>query len=199
MKVALYARVSTDDKGQDPESQLFKLRRMAEARGYEIVGQYVDHKSGKDANRPEFQRLLKDARAHQFDIIMITKLDRMMRSVKNLLSVLEDLERWKIALECVDQPIETGSAMGKMMLTILGAVAEFERELIRERVKDGIARSRKEGTAHGRPRLSDAELTPKAAYMRKKRAEQKEGGVSLYVNTPKTDEEQNRCFVRTKQ
>jgi DNA invertase Pin-like site-specific DNA recombinase len=196
MKVALYARVSTDDQGQNPESQLFKLRKMSEARGYEVVGMYIDHKSGKDDNRPDFQRMLNDARAHKFDVILVTKLDRVMRSVKNLLKVLEDLERWKVSLECVDQPIETGSAMGKMMITILGAVAEFERELIRERVTDGIARAKSEGKQLGRPRVSDEKVSPDALRMRKKRAEQKGGVSALNINALKNEGERIRCFVQ---
>jgi len=152
MKVALYARVSTSDESQDPETQLRRLRERAAFAGWEVIGEYVDHKSGKDARRPELQRLLKDCRERKIDLILIIRLDRMMRSVKNLLSVLEDLERWNVALECVDQPIETHSAMGRMMITILGAVAEFERELISERVKDGMARAKAEGKHVGRPR-----------------------------------------------
>jgi len=152
MKVALYARVSTSDESQDPETQLRRLRERAKLAGWEVVGEYIDHKSGKDAHRPELQRLLKDCRERKINLILIIRLDRMMRSVKNLLSVLEDLERWNVALECVDQPIETRSAMGRMMITILGAVAEFERELISERVKDGMARAKAEGKHVGRPR-----------------------------------------------
>lgn len=152
MKVALYARVSTDDQGQNPETQLMRLRDTARARGYEVIGEYVDFKSGKDANRPEFQKLLADCKAHRVDLIMITKLDRMMRSTANLLAVLQDLERWGVGLECLDQPIDTKSAMGKFMITLLGAVAEFERELTRSRVKEGMARAKAEGKHCGRPR-----------------------------------------------
>jgi site-specific DNA recombinase len=152
MKAALYARVSTDDLGQNPESQLLRLRETAKARGWEIVGEYVDFRSGKDANRPEFQRLLADCKAHRLDIILVTKLDRMMRSTANLLAVLQDLERWGVGLECLDQPIDTKSAMGKFMITLLGAVAEFERELTRSRVKEGMARAKAEGKHCGRPR-----------------------------------------------
>lgn len=152
MKVALYARVSTDDQGQNPETQLYRLRDTARARGYEVVDEYIDHRSGKDANRPDFQRLLADCKGHKIDLIMITKLDRMMRSTANLLTVLQDLERWNVGLECLDQPIDTKSAMGKFMITLLGAVAEFERELTRSRVKEGMARAKAEGKHIGRPR-----------------------------------------------
>jgi len=152
IRAALYARVSTNDEIQHPENQLIRLRERAKYSGYEVVGEYVDEKSGKDANRPELQRLLTDCRNRKIDIILITKLDRMMRSTQNLLNILEDLDRWGVALECIDQPIETRSAMGRMMITILGAVAEFERELISERVKDGMARAKAQGKHVGRPR-----------------------------------------------
>lgn len=151
MKVALYARVSTDDKQQNPETQTRILKMFAEARGYEIVREYIDFRSGKDANRPEFQNLMIDAKHHMFDIILVTKLDRIMRSTKNLLNVLDDLERWKVGFECVQQPIETTSAMGRLMITVIGAMAEFERELISERVKDGMARAKAEGKKCGHP------------------------------------------------
>lgn len=154
MKVALYARVSTDDQGQNPETQLFRLRDIAKARGYEIYDEYVDFRSGKDANRPEFQRLLADCKGHKVDLIMVTKLDRMMRSTANLLNVLKALKKWHVDLECLDQPIDTRSAAGQFFVTMLGAIAEFERELTRDRVKDGMARARAEGKLCHRPKGS---------------------------------------------
>lgn len=154
MKVALYARVSTDDQGQNPETQLFRLRNTARARGYEIYDEYIDFKSGKDANRPEFQRLLVDCKGHKVDLIMITKLDRMMRSTSNLLNVIKHLNKWKVGLECLDQAIDTRSAAGAFFVTMLGAIAEFERELTRDRVIDGMNRARAEGKLCHRPKGS---------------------------------------------
>jgi len=176
MRVALYARVSTSDNSQNPESQLFKLRERVKNRDWIIIGEYVDTKSGKDANRPELQRLLEDCRAGKIDIIFITKLDRMMRSVKNLLNVLEDLNRWNVNLECIDQPIETHSAMGKMMVTILGAVAEFESELISERVRDGMTRAKLEGKHVGRPkkRMGQKSTPPFSEASQKSEVEENE-------------------------
>ena len=152
MKVALYARVSTADKEQMPENQLRVLRQFAEAHGYDVADEFVDYRSGKDANRPEFQRMMTGARKRDFDLIMVTKLDRIMRSTKNLLNVLEDLDRWGVSFQCVQQNIETNSAVGRLMITVIGAMAEFERELISERVKDGMARAKAEGKHVGHPK-----------------------------------------------
>ena len=145
MKVALYARVSTDDKGQDPEVQLGKLRKWAEARKYDIFEEYVDQASGGNPRRPALDLLLADARRHEFDAILITKLDRMMRSTRNLLNVLELLDGYSVALICSDQDIDTKSPVGKLLFTVLGAIAEFERDLISSRVKDGMAKAKAEG------------------------------------------------------
>lgn len=152
MRVALYARVSTDDKGQNPETQLSKLRSVAQARNYEIIEEYVDFRSGKDDNRPELKRLLENAKAGKFQLVMVTKLDRMMRSTQNMLSILQRLESWGIAFECSDQEIDTKTPAGRLLFTVLSAIAEFERELISSRVKDGMARAKAEGKHVGRPR-----------------------------------------------
>lgn len=154
MKVALYARVSTMDKGQDPETQLLKLRTIAEARGYEIVASYHDMASGAKMDRPALQSMLNAAMHHGFDLIMITKLDRMMRSTTNMLTILGKLESWKVGLQCTDQDIDTKTPEGRMITIMLSAVAEFERELIVSRVKDGVARAKAEGKHCGRPKGS---------------------------------------------
>jgi DNA invertase Pin-like site-specific DNA recombinase len=150
MKVALYARVSTDDKDQDPETQLLKLRMFCEARGFEVSRTYREIASAANPDRPRLKELMEDARRREFDAVVIVRLDRIMRSTKNLLNMLAEWEQWGVQLICVDQPIETGSAMGRLITTLLGAIAEFERELIRERVKDGMARAKAEGKHVGR-------------------------------------------------
>lgn len=120
-------------------------------RGYEIAGQYVDIASGADQRRPALDDLLKDAKAGRFDKILCTKIDRLARSITNLLYIMESLDRWGVGVEFLDQPIDTGTASGRMMLTVLGALAEFERELIRDRTRDGLARAAAQGHPPGRP------------------------------------------------
>jgi site-specific DNA recombinase len=154
LKVALYARVSTTDQGQNPETQLYRLRAIAEARGYEVHKEYVDFASGKNPNRPAFQNMMNDARTGCFNLILVTRLDRMMRSTKNLFNVLEQLEEWKIGFQCTEQDISTTGAMGRLMLTFLSGLAEFERELTLERSREGTARALAEGKVCHRPKGS---------------------------------------------
>lgn len=155
MIVALYARVSTD--GQDPDNQMFRLREVAAARGYVVYGEYIDVASGACSKRPQLDRMLADAKAGKFRKIMAVKLDRLARSVINLTTIMQQLEEWGIQVEFLDQPIDTSTPSGRMTTIILAAVAEFERELIRDRTKDGQARARSQGRSIGRPgkELSD--------------------------------------------
>ena len=147
MIVALYARVSTD--GQDTDNQMLRLRDVAEARGYVVYAEYVDVASGACSKRPQLDRML--AKAGKFHKIMAVKLDRLARSVINLTSIMQDLEEWNVGVEFLDQPIDTTTASGRFTTTILAAVAEFERELICDRTKDGQARARLQGKNIGRP------------------------------------------------
>lgn len=156
MRAALYARVSTIDKDQDPEVQLRRLRDYASSRGLEVLPQhvYVDHRSGRTTDRPGLQRMLKDARRREFDLILIVRLDRIMRSTRNLLNMLEELGNAGVGLYCLDQSIDTSSAAGKLLTTVLGAIAQFEAEVGSDRVRDGLARAKASGKTLGRPRGS---------------------------------------------
>ena len=160
MIVALYARVST--AGQDPDNQVVRLRAAAEARGYGIQGVYIDVASGADARRPELDRMLASAKLGEVRRVMATKIDRLARSVVNLSATMELLDSWGVTIEFLDQPIDTSTPSGKMTFTVLAAVAEFERELISDRTKDGLARAKAQGRIGGRPAR---ELT---AYQRQK-------------------------------
>lgn len=150
MKVALYARVSTDR--QETDNQMIRLDEWAENMKWDVFDRYVDVASGKNMKRPELTRMLQDAKKHRFDCIVAVKLDRIGRSVIDICNIAQDLNEWNVGLKMLDQEIDTKSSSGRFTLTILSAVAEFERETIRERVNDGLARAVKEGKTLGRPK-----------------------------------------------
>lgn len=149
-RVALYARVSTYD--QVTENQMMRLITVARERGYEIVGKYEDYASGADAKRPELDKMVAAAKQHKVDKVMATKLDRIGRSVVNVANLMADFDRYKVVVEFIDQPIDTSTSAGNFMLDILSAAAEYERELIRDRTLDGLARANKAGKYGGRPK-----------------------------------------------
>jgi DNA invertase Pin-like site-specific DNA recombinase len=152
VKVGLYARVSRSDESQNPENQLMRLREYASNRGWAVYEEYVDHISGADANRPELDRLMADARGRRFGIVISTKVDRLGRSVSNLYKLISELERRGVKFECTDQDISLDSATGELLLAILAGVSQFERRLIGDRTKAGIARAKAQGRRLGRPR-----------------------------------------------
>lgn len=152
MKVAIYARVSTAFKHerQNPDTQLFPLREFCKHRGWEIISEYVDDISAVK-KRPEYERMLVEARAGRHDVIVAVKLDRMFRSMEEFVRVVGNLNKWNVRLVCADQNIDTdkSSPCGILLMNIIAAVAEFERALISERVKAGIARARAQGKPWG--------------------------------------------------
>jgi len=154
MKVALYARVSKADESQDPENQLMRLREYAKQHEWEILREYSDRASGADANRPELDRMIADARAHRFSLVLVVKVDRLARSVSNLYSLLSELDEFGVKFHCTDQNISTESATGKLLLSVLAGIAEFERELISDRTKAGLARAKAKGSQLGRPAMA---------------------------------------------
>jgi DNA invertase Pin-like site-specific DNA recombinase len=151
VRVALYARVSTDDKGQDPETQLGPMREHAAGREWEVV-EYVDQATAADLRgRRRWRELLDDARRRDVDLVMVWKLDRFARSALDALRWLEQLDGYGVGLKILTQDIDTTTPAGRLVFTVLAAVAEMERELIRERVKAGMERVRSEGRKLGRP------------------------------------------------
>lgn len=154
-EVALYARVSKADDSQDPEVQLRQLRRYAQEQGLEAHDEYVDRASGADPFRPELERMVNDARARRFGLILAVKLDRVARSLPNFYDLLRELELYKVQIHCVDQPeVSTRTSTGRFMTAIIGAAAEYERELIRERTLAGLAKARASGKVLGRPKAA---------------------------------------------
>src|SRR5664279_1485008 len=151
-RAVLYVRVSTPDQSIEP--QLLDLRQMAAARGYEIVREYSDKLSGTKSKRPGLDALLSDAQRHRFDVVMVWAFDRMARSVRHFLEVLDELNRLNIEFISFRENIDTGGPLGRALVVIIGAIAELERNLIVERVRAGMRRARLEGRPIGRPALA---------------------------------------------
>jgi DNA invertase Pin-like site-specific DNA recombinase len=154
-RAAIYGRVSTD--GQTTDNQIVVLREVAVRRGWEIAEVYLDNgisgAKGRD-KRPGFDRLLKDASRRKFDVVMAWAIDRMGRSLRDLIEVIEHLEATGVDLYLDQQNIDTTTPAGKLLFSVTGAFAEFERSMIRLRVNAGLARARAQGKRLGRPRLA---------------------------------------------
>jgi len=150
-RAALYLRVSTVD--QHPETQLHDLRQLAAQRGFEIVDEFTDRISGTKARRPGLDQLMTGARRGRFDVVLVWASDRIARSVKHFLEVLDELNRLKIEFVSFREQIDTGGPLGRALVVIIGAIAELERNLIIERVRAGMRRARLEGRHIGRTPL----------------------------------------------
>ena len=160
---AIYARVSTLD--QHPENQLHELREFAKRNGISIYKEYIDHASGADETRPGLNDLLIDARRNRFDIVLIWKLDRLGRSLQHLIQLSQEFKQLNIELKSSTQDIDTTTPMGKYFYQNMGALAELERELIRERIFLGLDRAKREGKHCGRPQGSkDKHPRKKSGY-----------------------------------
>src|SRR5215813_2539495 len=155
MRAALYARVSTRDKGQDTENQLAQLRHFAASQGWQIVREYIDRKTAKHSGRQQFQKMFADASQRKFDVVLFWSLDRFSR--EGVLETLQHLERltqygvnWRSFTE---QYLDSMGVFKDAVLAILAVIAKQERIRISERVHAGLAKARKEGRVGGRPRL----------------------------------------------
>jgi DNA invertase Pin-like site-specific DNA recombinase len=151
-RAVLYCRVSTID--QHPETQLIDLRQFAANKGFQIVGEYTDHGyCGARARRPGLDRMMDDARRHRFDVVVVWSCDRLARSTKHLLQVLDELNGFGIQFLSQREAIDTDGPLGRAIIVIISAIAELERSLIIERVRAGMRRARLEGRQIGRARL----------------------------------------------
>jgi DNA invertase Pin-like site-specific DNA recombinase len=151
-RVALYARVSTLNNGQDPAMQTRELEEYCQRRGWEIAGCYVDTGvSGAKDSRPELNRLMADAHQRRFDAVLVWKLDRYGRSLRHLVNALAELEALGVAFISLRDNLDLSTPSGRLMFQIIGAMAEFERSLIVERVKAGMRNARAKGKRIGRP------------------------------------------------
>jgi DNA invertase Pin-like site-specific DNA recombinase len=155
IKVAIYARVSTAD--QDPDAQLFALREYAVRRSFIIYREYVDYVTGivekRNAKSKDkaFQKLMADVRKRQVDCVLVWKYDRFARSLNTLIAALEEFASLGVDFISYTQHIDTTTPMGRLFFHVIGSFAEFERELIVERVRAGIAKARAKGVSLGRP------------------------------------------------
>ncbi|MGD1212147.1 MAG: recombinase family protein [Candidatus Acidiferrales bacterium] len=153
LRVAVYARVSTIGNGQSPEMQLRELREYCQRRGWTVASEYVDIGiSGSKEKRPELDRLMADAHRRRFDALIVWKFDRFARSVSHLLRALETFNALGVAFVSLSESLDTSTPAGRMVFTVLGAVAELERSLIAERVRAGLRNARANGKRLGRPR-----------------------------------------------
>ncbi len=151
-RCAIYTRVSTVD--QHPETQILDLRQMAEQREYEIVREYTDKITGTRAKRPGLDELLRDARRGRFEIVLVWASDRLARSTRHFLEVLDELNHLNIEFVSFREQLDTGGPLGRAVVIIIGAIAELERSLIVERVRAGMRRARLEGRHIGRKPLT---------------------------------------------
>jgi len=154
VRAALYARVSTH-VGQNPEMQLAELRAYCQRRGWEIAGEYVDVGiSGAKERRPELDRLLAECRRRRADAVVVYRYDRFARSLRQLVNALCDFDALGIQFVSLHEGVDTSTPNGRLVFGIFASIAEFERELIRERVRSGMAAARARGARIGRPRKS---------------------------------------------
>jgi DNA invertase Pin-like site-specific DNA recombinase len=151
-RVALYARVSMP-LGQNPEVQLTELREHAARRGWRVVNEFVDRASGAKEQRPALNRMMVDARRRRFDLIVVWKIDRFGRSLKHLVNALAELDALGVAFVSLRDNLDLGTPSGRLMFQIIGAMAEFERALIQERVRAGLRHARASGKRLGRPKV----------------------------------------------
>ena len=157
--VALYARVSTLDKGQDPQLQLRELRAYAQDHGLTVFHEYIDHGvSGAKDSRPALNRMMADAQARKFDAVMVWKLDRFSRSLRMLINSLEVLAGAQVSFISLSDNLDLSTPSGRLMFQMIGAFAEFEREITRERVRAGLRNAQAKGKRLGHPRRDDIDV-----------------------------------------
>ncbi len=153
-RVGIYSRVSTSDKDQNPETQLLPLRELAAKEGFEVLGEFVDYASANDLKgRKNWDRLLVLAERKKIDLILVWKMDRAWRSLHGAVTTLRNLNEWGVGFRSLTEGmVDTSTAQGRLLFSLLASFAEFEREQIIERVKAGMARAKREGKHVGRPR-----------------------------------------------
>jgi DNA invertase Pin-like site-specific DNA recombinase len=181
-RVAIYARVSTSNGSQDPEMQLRELREYAQRRELQIVEEYIDNGvSGSKDSRPALNQLMADASQRRFDAVLVWKLDRFGRSLRHLVNALAELEALGLTFISLRDNLDLSTPSGRLMFQIIGAMAEFERALIQERVRAGLRNAKAKGVRLGRPRVfvSESRVATLRGAGASWRAIAKELGVAL--------------------
>jgi putative DNA-invertase from lambdoid prophage Rac len=159
LRVALYARVSTANGHQDPAMQLRELRLHAQSQGWQIVGEYVDRGvSGTKESRPELNRLMEAARLGEFSIIATWKLDRLGRSLRHLVNLLDTLRTLGITFFSLRDNLDLSTSTGELQYHLLAAFSQFERDLIKERVRAGLAHAKARGIRLGKPKRGGVDV-----------------------------------------
>jgi DNA invertase Pin-like site-specific DNA recombinase len=154
-RVAIYARVSTSGQGQDVTMQTRELQKYAEARGWTVTSEYIDEGfSGAKDSRPELNRLMADAKRRKCDAILVWKLDRFGRSLRHLVNAIAELESVGVAFVSFTDNLDLSTPSGRLMFQVIAAMGEFERELIRERVRAGLRNAKAKGRTLGRPGIN---------------------------------------------
>src|SRR3712207_6020610 len=156
LRAGLYARVSTEDRGQDPETQLRPLREYAKRRGFKVVGEYVDKTSGTIESRPNYQRLFEAARKRELDVVLVWRYDRFARSTRALVNALGEFRARGVAFISYQENVDTTTPQGELVFGMMANLAQFESALIGERVKAGMARARAQGKQTSRPPIPEA-------------------------------------------
>jgi DNA invertase Pin-like site-specific DNA recombinase len=170
LRAVFYVRVSKAKGQQDPEMQLNDLRPFAAARGWQLLADpYVDRLTGSVEARPALNRLMSDAQARKFDVVVVWKLDRFARSLKHLINALAEFEALGVAFVSLRDNLDLTTPSGRLMFQIIGAMAEFERSLIQERVCAGLRNARAKGKQLGRPRLQSVETASRTTLWRRQR------------------------------
>ncbi|MCR9289145.1 MAG: recombinase family protein [Bacteroidetes bacterium] len=153
-RVAIYARVSTLEKGQDPETQLLQLREFAQRRGFEVTGEYVDYASGKTEYREQYKTMLDLVRKRQIEVVLVWRYDRFARSTQALVNALNEFKSLGVDFISYQENVDTTTPQGELIFSIMASLAQFESALISERVKAGMARAKAQGKRISRPRLN---------------------------------------------
>lgn len=167
LKTAIYTRISTDEKKQNIQTQLHPLQEFTKARSWKVYEIYTDQASGAKEERPALKQLLSDAHKRLFDVVLVFRFDRFARSTKQLIQALETFKSLGIDFVSYQENIDTTTPAGKMMFTIISAFAEFEKEIIKERVTAGLQRAKAQGKKLGRPNIKKTDIKKIIDYTKK--------------------------------